>query len=134
MHAKTKHLSQVQQRQYEVSWLGKDLTRRSRSSCELCSADHTRLRIFEVAPIPETPSIHHCVFVCETCHSQLISHSKLDGDHWRCLHTAAWSIIPAIQVTAVNLLTRLQNELWARLLLEQIYLPPEVEDWLERSR
>ena len=132
MKAKSKSLSKDQQRKEEISWFGKDLTRRSRSSCELCGADHTRLFIFEVAPILEQPNIHHCLFICETCNHQLIDSKQLDSLHWHCLHTSAWSIIPAIQVTAVQTLKKLQNEDWAKLLLEQIYLPPEVEDWLKR--
>ncbi len=43
---------------------------------------------------------------------------------------SAWSIIPAIQVTAINILNQLEDEEWAKLLLEQVYTPPEVKAWL----
>jgi len=132
MNTQLKALSKAQLRKREVAWLGKDLTRRSKSSCELCGADHTKLYIYEVRPIPKVPTIHHCLFVCHICNEQLHNRAKLDSHHWQCLHTAAWSIIPAIQVTAVDILKRLENEEWARILLEQIYMPPEVKAWLER--
>ncbi len=69
MQLRTKALNKTQLRKQEVSWFGKDLTRRSKSSCELCGATHTKLFVFEVEPIPKVPNIHHCLFACDTCYS-----------------------------------------------------------------
>ena len=75
-------------------------------------------------------SIQHCFFGCEKCNLQLLVPQQLDSHHWRCLHVTAWSIVPAIQVVAVQVLSQLKTEEWASLLLEQVYLPPEVRKWL----
>ncbi len=118
-----------QERQQALSLLGKDLTRRSRSQCELCQANGARLSIYEVAPVPSEPQLEHCLFVCEPCSDQLRHPRRIQPAHWHCLSTAIWSPVPAVQVVAVRLLKRLSDQPWAAELLEQAYLPPEVQEW-----
>ncbi len=125
-----KGLDQHRQRQSALSAFGKDLARRAKSRCELCDADGVKLVIHEVAPIPSDPDFDHCILVCETCKEQLDNPKRVDPNHWRCLNTSVWSEVPAVQVTAVRMLNSLGDQPWTADLHEQLYLPPEVEEWV----
>ncbi|MCW8887254.1 MAG: phnA protein [Motiliproteus sp.] len=128
-----KGYNQHQQRHQGLNAFGKDLTRRSGSCCELCEASGVKLSIYEVPPIPVEPELEHCVFVCETCLQQLEQPKQRNPDHWRCLTKAVWSQVPAVQVVAVTMAKALADQAWAAELLEQLYLDPEVEAWVEKS-
>lgn len=126
-----KGYQQNKERLERLTSFGRDLARRSGSKCELCGAAGVKLLIYEVPPVPDEPDFDHCLFVCETCATQIENPKQLDVDHWRCLYETAWSEIPAVQVTAVRQLRQLaKQEPWAGDLLEQLYLSPEVEEWL----
>ncbi|NIB42373.1 phnA protein [Pseudomaricurvus alkylphenolicus] len=119
-------------RQSELNQFGKSLTRRAKSSCELCGVVHKPLSVFEVPPQTTTPELERCVYICTTCHHQFDNPKHLDSSHWRCLHNSVWSEVPAVQVMAVLQLKQLQGKPWADELRDHLYLQPEVEDWLAR--
>ena len=113
---------------------GRDLARRAKSKCELCGQSGVPLHVVEVSPLPEEPEFASCIFICETCQTELEHPERLDRHHWRCLYESVWSDVPAVQVTAVRLLQRLAlDERWAADLLEQVYLQPDVEFWVEEA-
>lgn len=123
---------QYKQRQAAVASLGRPLSRRARSRCELCDSSGTRLTPFEVAPVPEEPDPDHAVMLCDRCITGAIG-GKLDGNQFRFLETSAWSELPPVQVLSVRMVRRLVAENktdWASDLIDMLYLPPEVEDWL----
>ncbi len=130
-----KGLEKHQQRFSAVTQFGKDLARRCRSHCELCDASGVSLRIYEVEPVPTEPDFDHCIMICDQCESQLGPKAKLDATHWRhCLGKTMWSEVPPVKVTAVQLLRKLSaNQEWAQDLIDELYLEPEVEDWLARA-
>ena len=106
------------------------LNERSNSTCELCGAADN-LSVFEVPPVKE-PNSDKSVLVCETCLEQLEKNSEMDSNHWRCLNDSMWSQIPAVQVTAFRLLTRLaKTEGWALDLLDMLYLEDETKAWAD---
>lgn len=114
-----------------LNTFGKDLARRAKSQCEMCGAAGTSLQIHEVPPVASEPQYDHCILLCETCKEQLDNPKRLQPDHWRCLNTAVWSEVPAVQVMAVATLKKLRDQPWAGELEEQLYLSPEVEQWLD---
>ena len=121
-------------RQEALLSLGKDLTRRSHSHCELCGKGGTRLEAVEVAPLPPEPDLEQALFICEQCR-EAMDPKNLPPQYWRFLETVIWSDLPPAQVTAVRLTRRLssQGEGWATSLLEGLYLEPEIAKWLEES-
>lgn len=127
-----KGLDKHRQRQGALSAFGKDLARRAKSQCELCGAAGTKLVTHEVPPVGSEPEFNHCILVCETCKEQLDNPKRMQPDHWRCLNTAVWSEVPAVQVMAVATLKRLAALPWASELQEQLYLSPEVDEWLSQ--
>ena len=122
-----------QQRLNALSLLGKDLARRARGHCELCTASGVKFCTREIEPVPEQPDINHCLLICDQCAQHLDRRGAPDDKYWRCLETSAWTELPAVQVTAVRLLRAMQAP-WAEQLLEQLYFWPGVETWLAGER
>ncbi|ROR98957.1 protein PhnA [Sinobacterium caligoides] len=120
-------------RHTELSLFGKDLTRRSGASCEICAATGVALSIYEVAPVPSTPQYSHCLFICATCRQQLDSPKSRDSNHWRCLNITIWSEIDALRVLSAFMLKQLSTDNdWAADLQEMLYLEAEQQAWLEQ--
>ncbi len=106
------------------------LQQRSNNSCELCTSTDN-LSIFPVPPTSDL-SAQQCVYICQNCQSQIEGNSELDANHWRCLNDSMWSQVPAVQVTAFRLLTRLaKTEGWAQDLLDMFYMEDETKAWAE---
>ena len=130
-----KGMNKLKAREEKLLALGKTLTRRAKSQCELCPTKGSKLITYEVPPIQDEPDAEHCLLLCETCYNQL--HLKpsqsLDDHHWRCLHQSAWSEVPAAQVMSVRLLRQLEESDWAKDLLEQLYLPEDIQAWIDAT-
>ena len=106
-----------------------DLQARSESKCELCTATES-LAIYEVPPA-SNGEVEQCVLLCSTCQEQFDDADKVDVNHWRCLNDSMWSQIPAVQVMAWRMLTRLRGEGWPQDLLDMLYLDEENLTWAQ---
>jgi protein PhnA len=114
-------------RKDELNSFGKQLARRCKSQCELCS-ENTSLSIFEVPPVAE-PDVEKCVMICDTCREQVEDSKKINVNHWHCLNDSAWSEVPAVQVLVWRLLKQLSDQPWAQDLADQLYLDEEILEW-----
>jgi protein PhnA len=85
-----------------------------------------------VPPLLPEPELDRTIFVCDICRQQLELPKNMDAKHWRCLHKSVWSKVPVVQVVCTALLHKLKSEDWAVDLLEQLYLAPEVSEWVEQ--
>lgn len=103
------------------------LLQRSNSSCELCTND-SNLSVYTVHPVSEN-SADQSVLLCDTCLSQIEAPETADANHWRCLNDSMWSQVPAVQVMAWRMLTRLSAEGWPQDLLDMLYLEEGVLAW-----
>jgi protein PhnA len=106
-----------------------DLYTRSGSVCELC-ANSENLSVYELPPNgdgsnKESPSL----LACDICVDQINNPEKIDVNHWRCLNDSMWSQVPAVQVMAWRMLTRLSAEGWPQDLLDMMYLDDETLAW-----
>ena len=122
-----------QDRLAEINSLGRSLARRARSTCEVCEESGVPLHVREVPPLPEAPEADHAVMVCARC-GDAIAGGRLDPpESFRGLVGVVWSDVPAIQVAAVRLLTRLGQDgaHWATEVLDGLYLEPEVQEWID---
>lgn len=97
------------------------------SKCELCGSQE-ELSIYEIPPVA-TPGSDECIFVCNICSDQINKQDKVDVNHWRCLNDSMWSQVPAVQVMAWRMLTRLSAEGWPQDLLDMLYLDDELLAW-----
>ena len=109
----------------------KELHARSGSKCELCSAGDN-LNVYEIPPGSDG-SEKHSVLVCSTCLTQIENPDKMDPNHWRCLNDSMWSQVPAVQVVAWRMLTRLSSEGWPQELLDMLYLDDDTLSWAKAS-
>jgi protein PhnA len=118
-------------RQNMLSRLTKDLVRRSRSKCELCGKANVKLVVYELPPLDDEPYLDGCIFICESCHKQIIQPQKMVPAYWRCLNHALWSEVPVVQVMSVRMLRRLvaAGQHWAEELLEHAYIESDLEAW-----
>ena len=107
-----------------------ELLERSEHKCELC-AGNPPLMDYTVAPKTGTNADDQ-IALCTTCFEQLQG-DLLDKNHWTCLNESMWSQVPAVQVMAFRLLTKLQQEPWASSALDMIYMDDHTREWAENS-
>lgn len=106
-----------------------ELYERSGSKCELCGATEN-LAVYEVPPASDG-SAGQSVLMCATCREQIEEPEKVEVNHWRCLNDSMWSQVPAVQVMAWRMLTRLSAEGWPQELLDMLYLDDETLAWAQ---
>jgi len=106
-----------------------DLQTRSGGSCELCGA-RDDLRSWPVPPQSDA-SAEQSVLLCAVCQGQIENTATIEADHWRCLNESMWTPVPAVQVMAWRMLTRLSGEAWAADLLDRLYLEDDVLAWAQ---
>jgi protein PhnA len=106
-----------------------ELFTRSESKCELCSATDN-LGVYEIPPTSDG-SADQSVLICATCREQIENPDKVDPNHWRCLNDSMWSQVPAVQVMAWRMLSRLRGEGWPQDLLDMLYLDEETLAWAQ---
>ena len=104
-----------------------DLHTRSGSNCELC-ASTDNLSAYAIPP-NNNGSTEQSLLICDICNDQINNPEKVDVNHWRCLNDSMWSRVPAVQVMAWRMLTRLSAEGWPQDLLDMLYLDDETLAW-----
>ncbi|VAW70750.1 Protein PhnA [hydrothermal vent metagenome] len=107
------------------------LLQRSESKCELCCATEN-LHIYEIPPSSDA-SAEQSILICNTCREQIDNPDKIEVNHWRCLNDSMWSQIPAVQVMAWRMLTRLSAEGWPQDLLDMLYLEDDILNWAKAT-
>ncbi len=118
-----------QARKAAVSALGRELSRRARSRCELCAAS-TALSVIEVDGNPhDDPDVDWAVLICSGCADHLQGAALASARH---LAESAWSEVRPAQISAVRLLRRARDEgiVWAGDTLDTLYLDEKVEELL----
>lgn len=129
-----KGLERHRERLVAIGCLGKDLARRSKSTCELCGNAGVGLSAYEVEPIPVEPIVENCLFICEDCREQLANPRKTRAEHWRCLASTIWSDIPAAQVMSVRILSAFsKQEPWAAGILAEAQVDEGIEKWVKKG-
>ncbi|MDW7691445.1 PhnA domain-containing protein [Flammeovirgaceae bacterium SG7u.111] len=111
--------------------LEKEIMERSGSKCELCGGADD-LKIYEVPP-KENGNDYENLMACGVCLEQIEDASKMDPNHWRCLNDSMWSTVPAVQVVAWRMLSRLRTEGWPADLLDMLYLDEETLEWAKAT-
>ncbi|MGV8946171.1 MAG: PhnA domain-containing protein [Lutibacter sp.] len=110
--------------------ISKKLEVRSGSKCELCGSTDD-LSAYEVQPSKGNDDGK--IVVCATCINQIENPDAVESNHWRCLNDSMWSEVPAVQVMAWRMLTRLKAEGWPQDLLDMLYLDEETLAWAKAS-
>ncbi|WP_025740205.1 PhnA domain-containing protein [Aquimarina pacifica] len=111
--------------------LERELQKRSGSVCEL-SGETENLTIYEVPKSPTT-GIDSCILISQNALKQIEDPEKTDPNYWRCLNDSMWSEVPAVQVMAWRMLSRLRSESWPQDLLDILYLDEEILTWAQAT-
>lgn len=120
-------------RQEELNILGRELTRRSGSRCELCSSSGVKLNVFEIPPVKGEPDSGRCVFICDICVTGFSEPVK-SADHWRCLNESIWSEIRPVKIISAVILKKISAKYsWGADILEEVYLDDEDMEWIDNS-
>lgn len=109
----------------------KTLQSRSGSTCELCTSDN-ELSIYKVGP-DSKGNENDSILVCSTCSNQIENPDDMDANHWRCLNDSMWSEVPAVQIVAYRMLSRLKQEGWPQDLLDMMYLDEDNLEWAKAT-
>ncbi len=114
-----------------VAALGRGLSRRAGSRCELCGAD-SGLRVVEVDGGPPEPDPEWAVLSCRRCIDAMGPKGRWAAGELRFLETTIWSDVIPAQIAAVRLARRVADagEPWASEVLDGLYLEPEIESLL----
>ena len=104
---------------------------RANNACELC-ANADNIGLYDVPPSSDHTA-DDTIVVCKKCLAQLEKQEELDNNHWTCLNTCMWSEVPAVQVVAWRMLSRLRNESWAVDALDMLYLDDEKLAWAKTT-
>jgi protein PhnA len=104
---------------------------RSGQICELCSSIEN-LTVYTVEPGNSTNPDQN-ILVCSTCEEQIVSPEKTQSNHWRCLNESMCSEVPAVQVVAWRMLSRLKSEGWPQDLLDMLYLDDDNLAWAKAT-
>lgn len=111
--------------------LARELEKRSNGKCELCSSE-AKLSTYLVPPNTEITAEYH-IYICSVCKEQIDNPELVEPNHWRCLNDSMWSTIPAVQVVAWRMLSRLKGEGWPQDLLDMLYLEDAVLTWAKST-
>ncbi len=109
----------------------RELHKRSGSVCEL-SGETENLKVYEVPKSPRTGLDSH-ILISQTCLEQIENPEKMNPNHWRCLNDSMWSEIPAVQVMAWRMLSRLKSEGWPQDLLDMLYIDEDTLSWAQAT-
>ncbi|MBO9152117.1 PhnA domain-containing protein [Chitinophaga sp. GCM10012297] len=103
------------------------LKSRSGNQCEMCASGNG----LKTYVLPQTPAgiKDDAVYLCGKCLVQVEKQEEPDHAHWQCLGTAMWSEVPAVQVLAWRMLSRMRQESWAQEKLDMMYLDDETLAW-----
>ena len=115
-----------------VAALGKNLSRRAGSVCELCNGDQEP-RVIEVAPLTDEPSEDAAILACSRCR-ELLDSKRLpkETQDLRFLEGSVWAEALPVRVATILLLRRLESAQvpWARECLEALWIDDELEERL----
>lgn len=112
--------------------LEEQLRQRSGNVCELSGASDN-LTIYQV-PFAKGNEVEGSILISEKCLAQIEKREELNSSFWESfLPTSMWSEVPAVQVVAWRILSRLRNEGWAADALDMLYLDDDTLEWAKAT-
>ncbi|MGY5848803.1 PhnA domain-containing protein [Salegentibacter sp. F14] len=106
-----------------------EIRQRSDSTCELCAKkEDLSLYTHEGFPGEE---LDGSFMICSVCKTQLDNPEIADPNHWRCLNDSMWSTVPAVQVSAWQMLDNLKSEGWPQDLLDMMYMDDKLKSYAQ---
>lgn len=101
--------------------ISKVLLDKAGNKCELCASEKD-LNTYIVEPKEDA------IIICETCLASIDKPIENES-HWFCLNESMWSEVPAVQVMAYRIYSRLKNQEQ----LDMMYMEDDVKAWAEEG-
>jgi len=110
------------------------LESRSGSKCELC-LNAENLGVYPVPPRGDSgiENEANSVLLCVVCLNQLTIEFDSSSPHWHKLSETMWTQHAPVQVLIRRVLTALKIQGWAQDLLDQLYLPEDLQSWADEE-
>ena len=127
--AKWKGISKA--RKNNVIEFGKELVRRSKSTCELCGESGRSLSVYEVGKTDDEADVERCIHICNECKNTIKNLNKAKENDRRFLNYAIWSEVIAVKATAIHIISELEEKnrySWIEDLLDMIYIDDELKE------
>lgn len=105
--------------------MNEQLSARSQGLCEL-TQQTGELAVYHVGPDSYKDNE---IVVLASLVDQLSGAAPLQPGDWQALPTTMWSEVPAVQVAAWRLLSRMKSESWAVDALDILYLDDDMLEW-----
>ena len=127
-----KGYDQHMERKNKVNSIGRELTRRAKSKCELCEATGVSLSVFEVPPVKEEPEVERCIFICDECRDKLERVKKAKENDFRFLSNSMWSEVDMVRALSIVLLKEMSKKYsWAEVILDDLYIDEATEELIQ---
>jgi len=122
-------------RKNNVVEFGKEIVRRSKSTCELCGESGRSLSVYEIGKTEENADLERCVHVCDQCKSTIKKLDKASENDLRFLNHAIWSEVSAVKAAAIHIISELDDKNrypWIEDLVEMVYIDDELKEICEK--
>jgi protein PhnA len=133
--AKWKGISKA--RKNNVTEFGKELVRRSKSTCELCGESGRSLSVYEVGKTDEEADLERCIHICDECKNTIKNLDKASENDLRFLNHAIWSEERGVKAAAFHIISELEGKdkyLWIDDLLDMVYIDDELKEICEKMK
>lgn len=122
-------------RKNNVTEFGKELVRRSKSTCELCGESGRSLSVYEVGKTEDDADLERCVHVCDECKTTIKKLNKASENDLKFLNHAIWSEENTVKAAAIHIISEIDKRYsWIDDLLDMVYIDDELEQICERMK
>lgn len=131
--AKWKGISKA--RKNNVTEFGKELVRRSKSTCELCGESGRSLSVYEVGRTDDEADVERCIHICDQCKNTIKNLNKANENDLRFLNHAIWSEENIVKATAIDIIKQIEGKYsWIDDLLDMVYMDEELGELVEKIK
>ena len=122
-------------RKNNVTEFGKQLVRRSKSTCELCGESGRSLSVYEIGKTEEDADLNRCIHLCDECKTTIKKVNKANENDLRFLNHAIWSEENIVKASAIHIISEIEKRHgWIDDLLDMVYIDEELEKVIESMK
>jgi protein PhnA len=122
-------------RKNNVAEFGKEMVRRSKSTCELCMESGRSLSIYEVGKTEDDPEFDRCIHICDECKGTIKKLDKASENDLRFLSNAVWSETNTVKAAALHIISEVHGRYsWIDDLLDEVYIDEDLKEICDRMK
>jgi len=124
-------------RKNNIAEFGKEMVRRSKSTCELCGESGRSLSVYEIGKTDENADLERCIHVCDECKNTIKKLNKAGENDLRFLNHAIWSEENTVKAAALHIISEIEDRSrysWIEDLVDMVYIDNDLKDICERMK